>query len=420
MDSGVPKGEGLESRPISVASIWARSWHKSLLLCFPPVPEVQWCCRTGAGVVQGTADWLARPCRAGMELDLSKAFDTLSHEVLRVALEDMRLLYAVVSILLCAWRAPRICQAHGELAAPILPLCGVPQGDPCSPRALAALLSAWNPCCDHWLYMDDRTITTDGTTAEPDLDAALQYTTEFDAALGLTENRKKRQRWSLEVPSLIEHLGLLTQPMLPDAPILPRGGWQKVGKVIAHLAALLGPVVVRERLAAAFVRPHFTWACPIQHPPPADLARQLLRAILLTRCSWYCAGRWWADRIQLPPAISAGLQAFKPAPNGLLQSAALHCSWKAHAKTFGLTLVGYTWSRAPLLEACEDDSARILSAVENGRAPGQRPLTFQADTEAGQHALRIIGRVRLPSVTCVPPGLRSNLVRPTGPSMNAG
>ena len=117
--AGVPKGEGLESRPISVASIWARSWHKSLLLCFPPVPEAQWCCRTGAGVVQGTADWLARPCRAGMELDLSKAFDTLNHEVLRVALEDMRLPPAVVSMLLCAWRAPRICQAHGELAAPI-------------------------------------------------------------------------------------------------------------------------------------------------------------------------------------------------------------------------------------------------------------------------------------------------------------
>ena len=83
------------------------------------MPEAQWCCRTGAGVVQGTADWLARPSRAGMELDLSKAFDTLNHEVLRVALGDMRLPPAVVSMLLCAWRAPRICQAHGELAAPI-------------------------------------------------------------------------------------------------------------------------------------------------------------------------------------------------------------------------------------------------------------------------------------------------------------
>ena len=243
--------------------------------------------------------------------------------------------------------------------------------------------------------MDDRTITTCGSTADPDLDAALHYTTEFDAALGLSENPKKRQRWSSEVPSSIEHLGLLTQPMLPDAPILPRGGWKKVGKVIAHLAALPGPASVRERLAAAFVRPHFTWASPLQHPPPADLAHQLLHAVLLTRCSWYCAGRWWADRIQLHPAISAGLQAFKPAFRGLPHSAALHCSWKAHAKTFGLTLAGYAWSGAPLLKACADDNARILSAVETGRAPGQRPLTFQADTEAGQHALRIIGRVRM-------------------------
>ena len=120
--------------------------------------------------------------------------------------------------------------------------------------------------------MDDCTITTSGATADPDLDAALLYTTDFDAALGLSENHRKRQRWSLEVPASIEHLGLLTQPMLADAPILPRGGWKKVGKVIAHLAALPGPAAVRERLAAAFVRPHFTWASPLQHPPPEDLA----------------------------------------------------------------------------------------------------------------------------------------------------
>ena len=170
---------------------------------------------------------------------------------------------------------------------------------------------------------------------------------------------------------------------------------RKVAKVIEHLAALPGPASVRERLAAAFVRPHFTWASPLQHPPPADLAHQLLRAVLQIRCSWYCAGRWWADRIQLHPAISAVLQAFKPAFRGLPYSAALHCSWKAHAKTFGLTLVGYVWSGARLVEARADDNARILTADEQARAPGERPLTFQADTDAGQHALRIIGRVRM-------------------------
>ena len=243
--------------------------------------------------------------------------------------------------------------------------------------------------------MDDRTITTSGAAADPDLDAALLYTTEFDAALGLSENHKKRQRWSLEKPTFIEHLGLLTQPMLAEAPILPRGGWKKVGNVIAHLAALPGPAAIRERLAAAFVRPHFTWASPLQHPPPEDLAHKLRQAILLTHCSWYCAGRWWADRIQLHPAISAGLQAFKPAFRGLPRSAALHCSWKAHAKTFGLTLTGYAWSGAPLLKARADDNARVLAAVEMGRAPGREPLTFQADTEVGQHALRIIGRIRM-------------------------
>jgi hypothetical protein len=134
--------------------------------------------------------------------------------------------------------------------------------------------------------MDDCTITIGGTAADTDLDAALHYTTEFDAALGLTENRKKRQRWSLKAPSLIEHLGLLTQPMLPDAHILPRGGWQKVGKVIAHLAALPGPASVRERLAAAFVRPPLHLGQPDTAPAARELgppttARYLAYSLLL-------------------------------------------------------------------------------------------------------------------------------------------
>jgi hypothetical protein len=209
------------------------------------------------------------------------------------------------------------------------------------------------------------------------------------------EEVKKRLLYiqALETARCMEE-GVLTNPIDGDlGSILGWGFPAWTGGTLSFIdtVGIAAFVAECERLAAAFVRPHFTWASPLQHPPPEDLAHQLMHAVLLTRCSWYCAGRWWADRIQLHPAISAGLQAFKPAFRGLPRSAALHCSWKAHAKTFGLTLAGNAWSGAPLLKARANDSARILFAVEQGRASGQPPLTFQDDTEPGKILCALLG-----------------------------
>ena len=61
---------------------------------------------------------------------------------------------------------------------------------------------------------------------------------------------------------------------------------------------------------------------------------------------------------------------------------------------FGLVLAGYVVSGAALLSAAEGDDPRAPEAVERVLASGRPLCCFQADTPAGQHALRVIGRVR--------------------------
>jgi hypothetical protein len=72
---GIPKTGATDSRPIAVGAVIVRCWSKALLPWLPEVPEGQWSER---GVVAGAADWLATEGVAGGEVDLAKAFDTLS------------------------------------------------------------------------------------------------------------------------------------------------------------------------------------------------------------------------------------------------------------------------------------------------------------------------------------------------------
>ena len=390
---GIPKGEN-DSRPISVGSIWMRAWHHCLLACFPPCDDSDWCCRRGASVIRGTADWLSAEKDCGAEHDLSKAFDSLDHDVLRAAFAEMHLPPRVIGTLMNAWTAPRICQVNGALASPILPTRGVPQGDPCSPRALVCVLSAWCPIAKKWLYMDDRTLAAAGESSQHQLRLAMDYTSAFDSTVGLKENLGKRQLWGPGGSSRIEHLGLSVCPLQPVEPILPRGGWARAYEVIARLARLPGSAPVRERLAFGYVRPHFTWAVPLMHPPPARCASLLMRAILRTDCRWYCSGRWWADRVLLHPTFTAAVSTFKESTRHLPTSAHLVCALREHAHSLGLLLAGYAASGAVLLCASDDDDPRVLQAIEHAGVPGGLERAFQTDTPGGQHALRLIARVR--------------------------
>lgn len=189
--AGIPKAGSAASRPISVASVWLRCWHRAMYRSFPAMPTAQWCGKRSVGVVDATADFLATLGDAGMEVDLSKAFDTLDYGLLDDAMTRANIPVAVRKELLRAWAGPRFLHVDGELSTPVRPTRGVPQGDPCCPAALALALAPWQAAHRRWLYMDDRSFVVDAgsrSDAAHLLDEAVQETEEYDHVVGVKEN----------------------------------------------------------------------------------------------------------------------------------------------------------------------------------------------------------------------------------------
>ena len=71
--------------------------------------------------------------------------------------------------------------------------------------------------------------------------------------------------------------------------------------------------MVREKLAAVFVATQIRWAVPLVTPPPGDLARLMRRAVSGTACTWWCGGRWWADRVLFHPQLGTAVYALQAA-----------------------------------------------------------------------------------------------------------
>ena len=293
---GIPKRTSLDSRPISVASVLVRAWHKALLSLFPEQPQSQWAGRRGVSCLHAIAAFLATPKTGVAELDLSKAFDTVDHSVADIAMQTHGIHRRLRQILLRAWKAPRHCVVGGVPSLPINPLRGLPQGDPVAPAVLGMVLAPWcgDSCHDEqrFAFVDDRTIVAQGDRPTEHLAEAIQRTAGSDEAIGISENRAKRQLWVSGQDHPIEHLGLKVFLGDPNALILPRDDWCAFEEVIKHLAALPGAAKVRERLASAFVLPKARWGCPLIAPPPERTVRALFRAILSTHCTLYLVVPW--------------------------------------------------------------------------------------------------------------------------------
>ena len=103
---GIPKRDADDSRPIAIASVILRAWHKTLLDWIPNLPREQW---SEKGVIAATLDWLNAKGSAGGEIDLAKAFDTVPHSAANAALGHEGVPDCVVDWLLAAWGAPRRC-----------------------------------------------------------------------------------------------------------------------------------------------------------------------------------------------------------------------------------------------------------------------------------------------------------------------
>ena len=393
--------EGLTARPISIAGIWTRAWHRALMEALPEVVPTQYCCRHGVSSVTAVADWLraiSDGARAGAELDLSKAFDSLSFGVIRAALERAEVPTAVVETVLAAWHAPRVCEVGGRQAAPIRPARGAPQGDPCAPLTLAAITAPWSPGVPHWEYMDDEGLTTDGAHARRDLEAALGTTRAFHDSAGLVQNESKHQLWDLDQghTGYVEKLGIRVDPSLAGAPALPRHGWEPTLALVQSLGRLPGSIAVRERLAVGFAKPRYGWAAALLAPPPAAHADALMRAVLRTHCTWWCRGRFWALRATLHPVIGMAMAAFKQAATASLQrSAHLRANLRRHAASLQLDWKEGAAGEDLLAPCATEEDARVLQAAQLATAPEQPEGTFAPGAPGGAHALRLIARVRL-------------------------
>ena len=162
---GIPKRGSDDSRPIAVGAVLMRAWHKALLPDLPEVPAGQWCGKTGVGVIQATADWIAADGESGAELDLAKAFDSVDPEVAATALAFFGTPAEVVGLLFAGWTATRLCHVSGDLSEPLRPTKGLPPGDPTCPSTLSQVLAPWPklvqgaaPTVKAWAYMDDRSL----------------------------------------------------------------------------------------------------------------------------------------------------------------------------------------------------------------------------------------------------------------------
>ena len=224
---GITKKTSFDSRPISIASLLVRSWHKALFKKCPAMPAGQWCGKAKTSVVDATANFVAARPKLVAETDLTKAFDHLWTSLAEHAMIHAGVPPVIAKTLHRAWLGPRTCTVGGLLATEINPVRGVPQGDPCSPLALAACLGVWtklveiiHPCLKTWAYMDDRTIAVVRHGTKHHLESALEATKDFDKKVGFQINPEKTQIWiKNESSSPIEHLGLTFDPARPEAPL---------------------------------------------------------------------------------------------------------------------------------------------------------------------------------------------------------
>lgn len=407
---GIPKRDPTESRPIAVASVFLRAWHRCLADSLPPLSPRQW---SEAGVARAFIDWMSYRGVAGAEIDLAAAFDMIQHDVAQSALTHGGTPKAVVAWLRHTWSGPRYCHVRGALAEPLWPTRGIPAGDPLSMRILGIVLEPWHklvemqhPALRTWAYADDRSIVAcaqpAGKSATLLVDEALDVTEQlFDKPIGVQENRKKRQRWSCA--ETCEHLGLVAAPAARGGrfAITTRDSWQGIRVVARRLPLVPGPMATREALATICILPKIRWAAPMIAVPPTDLDKAVMRGIVRSASTQWCFARFWADNIVGCPTYATALQALKSA--SLLVDIAVPALRRAldkHAELLSLEVVHLTASRVWVTPRTEcDDQVRelALGASHSGDVPfdlrNRHAEVFDASSESGRHTCRAIARV---------------------------
>ena len=171
-----------------------------------------------------------------------------------------------------------------------------------------------------------------------------------------------------------------------------RNGWAPILEVLPLLARLPGGLLTREAAVRTFLKGKWFWALPLLQSPSSDVVVAFRRALLNhTQCNWWCPGRFWADRVDLHPALSAAVGSamfclrFPEPPSEFLQAAI-----NSHLAELNLQLASWDACRVTVrLRSVRDGLTRVLEPYVTW---SDDAWTFTVDRKAGAHALRLAAR----------------------------
>lgn len=311
-------------RPISVGAIVYRMWGSARvrqlgdqLQAMLPQGQAGGVKRSSALHVLLELQWTDPETESyGATYDFAKAFDHVEPHTAVWLLERAGVPSAITRVLRTAWsRQTRWAGFDGGVhPVPIRECRGLPQGDPWSPVAMAAVLApavralaATKPGVRQGVYMDDRTALTRSLR---ELDEVHEFWQNFSEISGIPGNPNKTQIWGRSQRArraLRGRANVTASPEVLGAALAegpsPLGGtrpadakrWARFEAKALRLRHL-PDTRMRARLAVVALAPVVGWACLVGgEAPPAFRSGQyttaLLRAIGGARQKWTRASR---------------------------------------------------------------------------------------------------------------------------------
>ena len=205
----------------------------------------------------------------------------------------------------------------------------------------------------------------------------------------------------------MEHLGLRCKSAGGESTELPvpRDGWGPVEEALRRLGLIPGGQEVREKLLVSFIVPKWRWAAPLAEAPPASFVRTVEQVVRRSASTWWCKGRWWADRVLVHPVLGTAVQALKTGGELVGElSGTLRAAVEKHASELNMEVACFEAGVGLFLKTPEDADFRAVEAATSARngqvanglfsvqqQPG--PTTFLSDRGAGAHAVRVAARV---------------------------
>ena len=115
-----------------------------------------------------------------------------------------------------------------------------------------------------------------------------------------------------------------------------------------------------------------------------------------TNCSWWCFGRWWAQRATFHPTHAAAWQSIKAVKHQNLHwSEHVRVAITKHLETMGLSFTQVSKEKGLLLHAPSGDDYRVKATIANLSQAEKQNGGFWSGSPEAEHALRVISRIRL-------------------------